>query len=1100
MKGNSENHDNLSFRREEDELAEKLEAWSERYSVFDIDEVENGNTMEFDLSDAEKKEASEEKVTEDFSEVFETEDETYEEYESFTYSEPEEPVTGTAVKEEDSHESPEDMEKTRSFTFQHGEPFEDAGKTRQFTPVKEVREEFTGSSAKEDDDSYDYVYEEDIEDEYEDYFDEEYEEEYDETEEGGLRTGFFRRLKERIKADVEEDAEGYEYEEPSEIGWESDDEYDELEFSDVSEEEPEDEPAKRRFFGIGKRRTAKHQTIEIDSVPEKDRGRNPEAEIFKGLDSNPTSPKMVMELADRSGSKRSRTEKQALAQKTVGIRPIFNENIEHHILSNPVERSAQEKAEIKGATGEIPGQTRMAQVFIRPDMMDPDEKENNSRDMEKTRNIREKADLEPVPTVIAADADLTTFDKAIVAHGGSRTVKYEPGEALEGQLCLFNMEHDEPPQIDEEGAEEELRERRKKRISEFTLDTDAVPEDMDEPVPQEEEYYSSSECNELLRELSGENDRLMHNTYISDYMDDEYVTPEDKERIGEKLGKGKLKTLVTSIAQLLVTAGAVFVTWLISAGGGNLEAVGGSVKSSIIINIALLLIASALGFATLKKGVHGLLNGRFNVSSAATLAVIICIIEDVALLVLSGSGATEVGLYTGSVCFLLSMISVSRYVAFKRASRNFDFITGGTQLYSTECVESPEDASLISRGLLIENPVVGYNAKIKNPSGFVESSFADDPADYNMEKPGLIVLIVSLVAGIAYGIFRQNIAEGLALFTAVYCIGIPAFALMPANLSLLMAAKVFTGKGAAILGHRAVESSAYINTFAIDNTDIIRDGYCQISPTGIKLFHGMKIDDALIYAAAPAIAAGGPLADVFDRIILSRHDILPEVEDVVYEERLGISAWLGKRRILFGNRNLLINHNIEVLSPEEEARYAEGGKKIVYLAIHGKLAAMFAFVYLPDPHMSRCLQNIDRAGITLLIQNRDCNITEEMICKFYNLPPSAVKILSPVSGDTFHKYRRMERNCPSIGILHNSTIESSMKSLYEARSLYDGVSVSGFILKTYMIIAMILSAVLVFTGGVGIFTDMKIFIFQLIWTVVITVVTALHGRKIKQEK
>lgn len=1055
MKDFSKNHDDINLSREEDILAEKLEAWSERYSVFDLDEVENGNTMEFNLSDA---------VEMHSKELDETESSVYEEVVI------EEPEVESIVFEEE----PEDLEKTRSFTLNHTEPVEDMGKTRQFEPLKE---EEVNPFVFEDDESYE-----------------------EETQEE--KSGFFKRLKAKIKSDIQEDAENYEYEEPSEIEWENEDEYDELEFSEMTEEEPEEEPEKRHFFGLGKRKTAKHQTIETDSVKGKSSGINPEAEIFKGIDSNPTSPKMVMELADQRGRDRSRTEKQALAQKTVGIRPIYNENIEHRILSNPVEKSAPEKANIEADTGEIPGQTRMAQVFMRPDMMDPKEIENIGTEIEKTRNIREKADLEPVPTVIAANAELTTFDKAIVAHGGSKTVKYEPGEALEGQLCLFDLENDpdEPIRVDEEGAEEELRKRRKKRISEFSLENGVVPEDEEVNSAQSEDYYKVSESNELLSELSGENDRLMHNTYVADYVNDEYVTVEDRERIEQKLKKGKVRALFLSIAQLIVTVGALFVTWLVSSNGGALEAVGGSVNSCIFINLALVLITSALGFETIKKGFNGLFSGRFHVSATATVAVAICVIEDISLMLLSKSGSAEVGLYTGSVCFLLSMISLSRYMAFKRAHRNFEFITGGTQLYSTECVESPEDASLISRELLIENPVVGYNAKIKDTSGFIESSFADDPADYNMEKPGLIILITSLVAGIAYGIVKQDIAGGIALFTAVYCIGIPAFALMPANLSLLIASKVFAGKGAAILGHRAVESSAYLNTFAIDNTDIIRDGYCQISPTGIKLFHGMKIDDALIYAAAPAIAAGGPLAGVFDRIILSRHDILPEVEDVIYEERLGLSAWLGKRRILLGNRNLLINHNIEVLSPEEEARYAEGDKKIIYLAIHGKLAAMFAFVYHPDPHMSRCLQNIDRAGITLLIQNRDCNITEEMICDFYNLPSSAVKILSPVSGDTFHKYRRMERPCPSIGILHDSTIESSMKSLYEARALYDGVSVNGFIMKTYMVIAIILSAIIVFTGGVGVFTDMKIFVFQLLWTLVIAVFTALHGRKIKQEK
>lgn len=53
--------------------------------------------------------------------------------------------------------------------------------------------------------------------------------------------------------------------------------------------------------------------------------------LFKGIDENAGSPKMIMELADDKPQQPE--EKKALAQKTVGIRPIRNENIEHQILT-----------------------------------------------------------------------------------------------------------------------------------------------------------------------------------------------------------------------------------------------------------------------------------------------------------------------------------------------------------------------------------------------------------------------------------------------------------------------------------------------------------------------------------------------------------------------------------------------------------------------------------------------------------------------------------------------------------------------------------------------------------------------------------------------
>ena len=135
MKRNSENHDDINLSQEEDILAEKLEAWSERYSIFDLDEVENGNTMEFDLSDAAEPELSVNDVVE---EQEETEELLFNNNESFK-----EELKESGNIDEAPLPEPEDLEKTRSFSIKPTETVEKIGKTKQFMPitVEEVVEE-----------------------------------------------------------------------------------------------------------------------------------------------------------------------------------------------------------------------------------------------------------------------------------------------------------------------------------------------------------------------------------------------------------------------------------------------------------------------------------------------------------------------------------------------------------------------------------------------------------------------------------------------------------------------------------------------------------------------------------------------------------------------------------------------------------------------------------------------------------------------------------------------------------------------------------------------------------------------------------------------
>ncbi|MBQ3995287.1 MAG: hypothetical protein II639_01395, partial [Clostridia bacterium] len=153
--------------------------------------------------------------------------------------------------------------------------------------------------------------------------------------------------------------------------------------------------------------------------------------LFKGIDENAESPKMIMELAD--DKPQVPEEKKALAQKTVGIRPIRNANIEHQILTTRIEKTTAEftkledeempstenkvKAAPKGTTTVASASAAVAAAAAaavravrgeeepvpEPDPAEPQvvtEGVAAVPTVDKTRKFTNTADLEPIPTII----------------------------------------------------------------------------------------------------------------------------------------------------------------------------------------------------------------------------------------------------------------------------------------------------------------------------------------------------------------------------------------------------------------------------------------------------------------------------------------------------------------------------------------------------------------------------------------------------------------------------------------------------------------------------------------------------------------------------
>lgn len=873
------------------------------------------------------------------------------------------------------------------------------------------------------------------------------------------------------------------------------DEYDEPAYAPADPEEVpvEHNDGQEVFFDrdSDKTRVMNHPSSQIIE----DHNVRVKGELKKGLDENPESPKMIMELADDSRPV-DKNEKRALAGKTVGIHPIFNENIQHQIVTDRVERTGtmhtdkyrerflnkpQQKLE-NTAEYEALHKDEKPEAIERPGMLI------------RKSNFTNTADLEPIPTIIAADAELNNFDKTIVAQGDAPTVKHEGADEIDGQIKLLGFDEEEEPlpQIDEDNAEELLRERREQKIQEFKIDPSHFDHDpSDAPLT---EVTVEDDDREYEDVTSKRVPRISKDAITSDFMEDEYRRTSDRSRIEQGFQKSKKGSLVTTVVQGAITVIALIFGIICSAIGNGLESLFGDAVIMTAINLGLLLVAAMLGTRTLTKGVRGFINLKINAAGAITIVVFAALLQEIVVFITARSTAPECGLYTTAACFALTLSSLNRYLSLRRAGDNFAFLTGGTALYSTESIPSEEDAFEIGRNLMIGDPGICYNARIRNPRKFVENSFADDPADYDQQLPTLIILGLSLILGIVFGAVEHSFIIGLTMFTAVICISVPAFATLASNIGLFVVDQEFCRTGSVIVGHRAVEESAEFNAIAIDSTDIFPSGSANI--VGIKPFRNMRIDDAILYSAALVIESEGPLSEVFENTILAKNDLLPPVESLAYEERLGLSAWIHNRRVLFGNRDLLINHNVEPMDQALENQYLHDGRKVMYLAIAGKAAAMFVIEYKPEPALKETLQNADRAGLTLLVRNTDCNINEELICKFYDLPLSAVKVLSPVSGDILQYYRKMEKKSTPAGILHNGTVSAALKSVYEARRLYDGIYTNTILSYGYSIVAAILSIVMaaVSAAGVAGLTDYKVFLCQLIFGAIAVAVPALRSR------
>lgn len=573
-----------------------------------------------------------------------------------------------------------------------------------------------------------------------------------------------------------------------------------------------------------------------------------------------------------------------------------------------------------------------------------------------------------------------------------REAKTQPGEydseddelqSPDDMISLYAVMENElkkPPVDDEEHQEEDHLEiernveiKRQKKAENFHL-TGGLRLSGDEEVndPAEEPEASGDEDEEI----------------------EDYTCYEDTEAVRSELvyrrRTGWFQLVLTGLIALSLIGGAALeylFSWTIL-----------SPDVYVGLNIFLLGVAVVINPACMGDGLLSFLKFRATSESVVSVTALLALLQTaVQILDTKALTAGNAILLAPAGALALFFGALGNQMHLLRICGNFTFVSYPGEKYAAHIIEDSKAASEIGRAAVaLGDPVVCYFGKTGFVSKFLENSYEDDAGSRTMRIFMPCLFFASLALAAYYLYAGGTVLGALTVFAAAVCLSAPASMLTVSNFPLLRASRRVLRHGAMLVGWKAADDFSDFHALAVDALELFPSESVLLH--GIKTFSGTRIDKAILDAAAVSIAAGGPLSSVFRRVIQNRTDILQPVDTLVYEQDMGMSGWVGGRRVLIGNRRLLENHGVDVPSRDYEARYAKENRHIVYLSTAGELSAMFLVSYTADEGIVKAVKTMTRTHITLLVRTCDPNITEDLVCSVFHLNPYYVEVMSASAG------------------------------------------------------------------------------------------------------
>lgn len=553
----------------------------------------------------------------------------------------------------------------------------------------------------------------------------------------------------------------------------------------------------------------------------------------------------------------------------------------------------------------------------------------------------------------------------------------------------------------------------------------------------------------------------------------EYERAEDapavRAELAKKLTQATVACLVSGVAAAVMIVLAVLPV--------RPAALGDAMVYPAVM-LVLLLAACAANWEAFFSGIRGLVKTP-SPDSLSILPAIGAALQCI-LMLANGGYTANLPMLAGPAALVLCLNAAGRRLNAATVSDNFQLVSAKVEHAVAYRLKDAGALRAVSQGLAEPHPSVLVSRPTQIFRSFLANSAARGTSDKNQQQFAWLLGGCCLAAFLFTVIRSKDPVLAATVMAGVGCLGAPLagtlLSALPARMMQRSAAQV----GAVIPGWRDIRQLGRINVIQVTARDLFPVG-C-VSLAGIKPVKPEHIDTAIVYAASILSEAGPTLRDVFMNMLGENRSLLAKVDDRQTIYGKGYVGWINKRRVLVGNRALMQEYGIKIPSLEYEQHHTVNQRRVIYLAVSGKLFAMFQVAYQRDPDTAAVLETLHHAGLSLVVDCDDFNCDVRLLETAYSLPAGSVKVLT--SGEHQAIAPAVAWLPESEGnMLHLGSFASFVGGLQAAAGAAEGEHKAAIVLTVSVLFSCAVGVLLTLTGGLVTLPLAGIVLYQAAWCV-----------------
>ena len=638
-------------------------------------------------------------------------------------------------------------------------------------------------------------------------------------------------------------------------------------------------------------------------------------------------------------------------------------------------------------------------------------------------------------------------------------------DSTEAPTVIHNLDEEKAQEAKlREFVKNQIRESAKEEKKEYSIDIPLDEEDKKEP--DENEFENYSQAKDFLKKLTS-----------------------------EKVFLG-VRTIVSFVCSLILLFLGVWQ--YLSVTGNELLPVIDETFSVYITAVAFVvtLFAGVICYPTILNGLKTFFTFKSNANSLVSLFLIFSCVQSAVLIFNPEMFLTNKAWLISPIAVLtLAFNQLGAYIKKQNDKKNFEILSDKN--IDKNVLEVINDEGLVfelTSKMDITDPVICAGHPTNFAGDFMKNSSTETPADKNMRFLSPLVFFGSIVVALLTLILdsEPSLFGALGAFCASLALATPFTSALCCALPINRANNALRKNNSFINGTEALNAVADSNMVYLDSAQLFTSETIHLYV--LRTLGDFKIDDCIIDAASITNEAKIPLSNVFLNMVLGDKKLLKKVDSLIYEDDMGLSAWVGSKRVLLGNRELLRTHGIEPPTREFEAKFKVDGREIVYLVNSGEIAAFFVVGYNANDDVFDMVGKLSDNKIGMLIRNSDSNLTVKKLSYIFEVDSDEIAIVPKTLQNQCDKYTQSTMSSPATAVYSN-TSEGFIKTLIAAIKAKNALSLASLLQIGSVILGYAIVCFFAFVSGLSQVTLPAILVYQLFWLLAIAIVPNLTNYK-----